>query len=128
MTEIMKEMLRPEFVNRIDEVVVYRRLAKENASAILDIYLTEVDERLQEQHITLDVSQSVKDLIVERGFSRELGARALRRTMERLLEDELAEAMLRGEVSDGKNICAELQSDKIVFTEIAQPVPEEVET
>ena len=128
MTEIMKEILRPEFVNRVDEVVVYRRLTKENASAILDIYLKDVEKQLHEQHITLEVSQSVKDLIVDRGFSRELGARALRRTAERLLEDELAEAMLRGDVTEGKDIRADLRSDKIVFTEVIQPVPEEVET
>ena len=116
MTGIMKELFRPEFINRIDETVVYRRLNRENARAILEIYLADIACKLQEQSITLELSAQVKEQIIDEGFSQDTGARILRRTVERLVEDPLAETILRGEAGPGDSIAAQLRKGKIAFT------------
>ena len=113
MTRKMKDMLRPEFLNRVDEVIVYRQLSEQNAHTILDIYLDEVQSQLQEQHIELEIDQDVKDKMVRQGFDKLTGARSLRRSMERLLEDPLAEEILRGNVEN--KIRAVVKDDEVSF-------------
>jgi len=125
MTDLMKNMFSPEFVNRVDDVIVFRRLTREVAFDILELYLKDVQDRLNEKGVTLNVTQSVRDEIVAKGFSRDSGARALQRTVERMLEDVLAEEMLRGKIGPGATIRAKMSKGKVIFSKIESIEKEE---
>ena len=109
----MKKTFRPEFLNRVDEVIVFRALNEQEIRQIVDLQLTKVEERLKDRNIHLDVSSEVKDLIAEEGFSREFGARPLRRVIERKLETLLSEKILEGKIADGDWVSVTLENDKI---------------
>ncbi|NES84195.1 MAG: AAA domain-containing protein, partial [Moorea sp. SIO2B7] len=100
--EDLKQYFRPEFLNRLDEIIVFRQLRKDEIKQIADILLQEVRDRLLEQReIVLQVSEQFKERVVEEGYNPSYGARPLRRAIMRLLEDSLAEAILSGEIKDG---------------------------
>ncbi len=99
--DYLKQYFRPEFLNRLDEIIVFRQLTKDEVKLIADIMLREVSARLLEQGITLEVTERFKDRLVQDGYDPSYGARPLRRVIMRLLEDSLAEAMLAGQVGDG---------------------------
>jgi ATP-dependent Clp protease ATP-binding subunit ClpC len=94
--EEMKNNFRPEFLNRVDDIIVFRGLTPENIKAIIDIELAKLCKRLAEKGLKLVLTEEAKDLIIGEGYSTEYGARPLRRAIEHLLEDPLAEDMLRG--------------------------------
>jgi len=99
--EDLKQFFRPEFLNRLDEIIVFRQLKKEEVKQIADIMLREIATRLLEQGIVLKVTERFKDHLVKEGYDPSYGARPLRRAIMRLLEDSLAEAMLSGQVGNG---------------------------
>ena len=99
---ILKKELRPEFINRIDEIIVFKKLSEEEIRQIIDIMINQVLERLKEKNITVEVNDSVKDFIAQKGTDKSLGARPLRRTIQNLLEDTLAEGILDGKISPEK--------------------------
>ncbi|HEB83412.1 MAG TPA: ATP-dependent Clp protease ATP-binding subunit, partial [Bacteroidetes bacterium] len=115
MVKTAEELFRPEFLNRLDEIIVFRRLEKEHILQIEDIYLEEINERLKDRSIVLELDAKAKEFLCEKGFSENTGARTLRRAVERLLEDPLAEEMLKGTVQDGDRVRVRVKSDKIVF-------------
>jgi len=92
--EELKQYFRPEFLNRLDEIIVFRQLTKDEVKQIADILLREVVIRLTEQGITLEVTERFKDRLVEEGYNPSYGARPLRRAIMHLLEDSLAEEIL----------------------------------
>ena len=91
-----KKVFKPEFLNRLTEIVIFRQLLKEHMGAIVDLELEKVSERLKERKLKLDVSQEAKEFLIEHGYDNKLGARPLRRAVEKYLEDNLAEALLAG--------------------------------
>ncbi|HEY9613528.1 ATP-dependent Clp protease ATP-binding subunit [Allocoleopsis sp.] len=99
--EELKQYFRPEFLNRLDEIIVFRQLNRDEVKEIADIMLKEVFGRLNEQGITLEVTERFKDRLVEEGYNPAYGARPLRRAIMRLLEDVLAEQILGGHIKDG---------------------------
>ena len=99
--EELKQYFRPEFLNRLDEIIVFRQLTKDEVKEISDILLKEVFGRLTEQGITLEVTERFKDRLVEEGYNPSYGARPLRRAIMRLLEDTLAEEILSGRLGEG---------------------------
>ena len=99
--EELKQYFRPEFLNRLDEIIVFRQLTKDEVKEIADILLKEVFGRLSEQGIELEVTARFKDRLVEEGYNPSYGARPLRRAIMRLLEDTLAEEILSGRLGDG---------------------------
>ncbi len=99
--EELKQYFRPEFLNRLDEIIVFRQLSKEEVKEIADILLKDVFTRLTEQEITLEVTEKFKDRLVEEGYNPSYGARPLRRAIMRLLEDVLAEEILSGRLGEG---------------------------
>ena len=114
--EVMEEVkreLRPEFINRIDEIIVFHKLNDEEISKIIDIMLKEVTKRLNEQKIKIEIDKSVKDLIASKGIDKAYGARPLRRTIQNLLEDSLAEEILDGHLQKGKPAKIVAAGDKI---------------
>ncbi|RUR84667.1 ATP-dependent Clp protease ATP-binding subunit ClpC [Chlorogloeopsis fritschii PCC 6912] len=99
--EELKQYFRPEFLNRLDEIIVFRQLSKEEVMQIADIMLKEVFGRLTEKGITLEVSDRFKERLLQEGYNPSYGARPLRRAIMRLLEDSLAEEILSGRVKEG---------------------------
>ena len=123
--EEIKGYFRPEFINRVDEIIVFRQLNKEEVTSIADILLREISERLQqEREITLEVTEQFKERIVEEGYSSTYGARPLRRAIMRLLEDSLAEAILHNQVNAGDTAVVDVNDDgevKVLPSQQRQP-------
>lgn len=116
MLEEMKKLFRPEFLNRVDEIIVFHHLTKEEILQIADIYLKRVNEQAGANGLTVELSDAVKDFLVEQGYDPNLGARPLRRAVQRYIEDPLSEELLLGRFQSGDTIVADLDSDKnIVF-------------
>ena len=111
MTDEMKKLFRPEFLNRVDEVIVFGHLRKEEILEIADLYLKRVNEQAAAMEITIELSEGVKDLLVNEGYDPNLGARPLRRAVQRFIEDPLSEEMLLGRFHAGDHIVAELAPD-----------------
>ncbi|APB34389.1 ATPase with chaperone activity, ATP-binding subunit [Gloeomargarita lithophora Alchichica-D10] len=109
--EELKQYFRPEFLNRIDEIIVFRQLTKPEVKQIADILLNEVFGRLAEQGITLQVTEAFKDRLVEEGYNPSYGARPLRRAIMRLLEDSLAEEVLSGRIREGDTATVDVDAD-----------------
>jgi ATP-dependent Clp protease ATP-binding subunit ClpC len=99
--EGLKRAFRPEFLNRIDQVVVFSALTRENLRQIVDLMLQEVAARLREQGITLEVGDDVRAFLMDEGYSEEYGARPLRRAIQSHVDDALADAILAGELQSG---------------------------
>ena len=112
-TEEMKKAFRPEFLNRIDETIVFSHLSKEEIRQIVDLMLKDLFKRLTEKELTVDVTDEVKDHLAEAGYSEAYGARPLRRLIQRKIEDMLAEEILSGKYAPGDTIRLILVDDKI---------------
>jgi ATP-dependent Clp protease ATP-binding subunit ClpC len=112
----LKRIFNPEFLNRVDESIVFYPLSKKEISQIVEIQLKDVQNRLIDRNIHLLISQQVKDYIVDQGFDPVLGARPLRRAIQRLVEDRLAEEFLNDRFHDGDSIRLDLENDQIVFS------------
>ena len=123
--EELKQYFRPEFLNRLDEIIVFRQLNKEEVKEISEILLKEVFARLTEKEITLQVTDKFKERLVEEGYNPAYGARPLRRAIMRLLEDVLAEEILSGRVGEGDVAVVDIGEDgkvQVVSNEKQQPV------
>ncbi len=107
-----KKVFKPEFLNRLTEIVIFRQLLKEQMGAIVDLELDKVSERLKERKLKLDVSEEAKDFLIEHGYDNKLGARPLRRAVEKYLEDNLAEALLSGDIRKSVPIQVLLHEDE----------------
>ncbi len=109
--EELKQYFRPEFLNRLDEIIVFRQLTKPEVKEIADILLNEVFKRLLEKNISLQVTERFKDRLVEEGYNPSYGARPLRRAIMRLLEDSLAEEILSGKIKDEDTIVVDVNEE-----------------
>ncbi len=112
--EELKSYFRPEFLNRLDEIIVFRQLSKDEVKEISEILLKEVFQRLTEQEITLEVTDKFKDRLVDEGYNPAYGARPLRRAIMRLLEDVLAEEILSGRLGEGDNAVVDIDEENNV--------------
>ena len=113
MAELKKEF-KPEFINRIDEIIVFHKLTKEEIKQIAEIMLKEVRNRLEEKEITIEIDDKAKELIVKKGTDEKYGARPLRRAIQTLIEDKIAEAIIEGNIKNKAVITAEDENIKIV--------------
>ncbi len=111
----LKKHFKPEFLNRVDEVVVFNKLGKDDISKIVDIQLKTLANRLQDKKIELNVTAKAKDYLREAGFDTVYGARPLKRAIQKLIQDPLSTMILNGEIKDGRSIKIDLQGDKIIF-------------
>jgi ATP-dependent Clp protease ATP-binding subunit ClpC len=117
--EELKQFFRPEFLNRLDEIIVFRQLSKDEVKEIADILLNEIDKRLVEKNISIQVTEGFKEHLVKEGFDPSYGARPLRRALMRLLEDVLAEEMLSGRVKAGDRAYLDVNEEgKVVISTI----------
>ena len=112
--EALKKELRPEFINRIDEIIVFHKLTDEEIDKIIDIMLKEVVGRLKDQKIEIELEPSVKKLIASKGIDKNFGARPLRRTIQSVLEDSLAEEILDGKLKKNKVNKIGIKDEKVV--------------
>ena len=112
--EELKQYFRPEFLNRLDEIIVFRQLNRDEVKLIADIMLLEVFKRMQEKGISLSVTESFKERLVEEGYNPSYGARPLRRAVMRLLEDSLAEEFLSGRLTEGDAALVDVNEEKQV--------------
>ncbi|MBA0678505.1 hypothetical protein Goari_019847 [Gossypium aridum] len=110
-TEELKQYFRPEFLNRLDEMIVFRQLTKLEVKEIADIMLKEVFDRLKDKEIELQVTERFRERVVEEGYNPSYGARPLRRAIMRLLEDSMAEKMLAREIKEGDSVIVDVDSD-----------------
>jgi len=114
-TEELKKSFRPEFLNRIDEVIVFRSLTQEDVKEIVDLMMVRVREQLKAKDIDIELSDAAKTLLAKEGYDVSLGARPLRRTIQRLVEDPLSEKLLWKEFRAGQTIIVDVHDDEIVF-------------
>jgi ATP-dependent Clp protease ATP-binding subunit ClpC len=130
MLEEAKRSFKPEFLNRIDDIMVFRPLTREHVSEILDLELNKVQARLLHRGgVNLELSDDSREFLIEKGFDAEFGARPMRRAVEKHLEDPLAEEILRGNLEETHTIIAEVDADRLTFrsVEVKAEEPELVE-
>ena len=111
----LKDVFRPEFLNRIDETIVFDSLAEPELIQIVDLMLKDTIKALNEKNITMDVTENAKKYILEKGTNTTFGARPLRRAIQRYLEDEISEKILRSEIKNGQNIIVDLENEELIF-------------
>lgn len=111
--EMLKEHFRPEFLNRIDDIIVFKALAKEELREIVDLQLREVTSEVKEKKMSLEIDDEVKALLVKEGFDEKYGARPLRRTIQRMIEDEIAELYIRKLIQEGNLLKAVIEENKV---------------
>ena len=114
--ESLKKVFKPEFLNRIDDSIVFHSLEETHITEIVDLMLKEIEGRLKENEMTIEVSPEVKALIAKEGFDSEYGARPLRRAIQRMIEDALADELLKGEFKAGDHIKVSEAEGKIVIS------------
>jgi len=110
----LKNSFKPEFLNRIDDIIVFGKLSKEDVKQIIELMLKEVKNRLKDKEIDLEVDESVKELISQKGVDSGYGARPLRRAIQNLLEDAIAESFLDGRIKQGSNAVAKVEDGKVL--------------
>ena len=113
--EEVKKTFRPEFLNRLDEIVVFHPLTKEQIKKIIEILIMDTKKRLREKKMDLVLSEAAQELLVEKGFDPVYGARPLRRAIQRYIEDPLSEEVLRGRFEPGDTIMVVRQDEKLSF-------------
>ena len=126
--EEVKKTFNPEFINRIDEIVVFHALSKEHIRQILNLALGEIDDKLAEKELSLNLTEAAKDFLIEKGFDAKFGARPLLRTLQRELEDPLAECMLKNHYTPGTQIMVDFNKEtgKLTFSGVAAKEPAQV--
>ena len=112
----LRKAFRPEFLNRVDEIIVFDPLSREQLTAVVDLLLAHLRELVKGQGMTLTVSEAAKEYVVEHGYDAEYGARPLKRAIQRLVENPLSGALLRAEFEQGDTIKADLVDGSLAFT------------
>ena len=113
--EALRQTFRPEFLNRIDEIVVFESLNKEQLLQIIDLMLEDTKKALSDKDIILEISNEAKDYLLEKGTDLKYGARPLRRAIERHIEDELSEKILKQELKNGQTVHILIKDEKLFF-------------
>ena len=124
--EEAKRVFKPEFLNRISDIVFFRPLDKNDLIKIVEIEITKFAKRLVERKITLEFTAEAKSLLIDKGYDEKYGARPLRRAVEHYVEDPLAEALLRGDVKEGEAVLVERDGEKLTFKQKTPPEATEV--
>lgn len=113
--EELKKTFRPEFLNRVDEIIVFHQLEQEHLKQIVELMLKSLLTRVKEMNINVEVTERAKVLLAEKGYDQAYGARPLRRAIQKMVEDQLSEEMLKGEIKQGSNVLIDAEEDRLVF-------------
>jgi ATP-dependent Clp protease ATP-binding subunit ClpC len=124
--EELKKSFRPEFLNRIDEVIVFHSLTQDDVKQIVDLLMKRVEEQLKAKDIDIELTEAAKVLLAEKGYDQALGARPLRRTIQRMVEDPLAEKLLYKEFRAGETVIVDARDGEVVFEGGAAVLPPDV--
>ena len=111
----LKDVFRPEFLNRVDEVISFDPLTRDQLLQIVDLMLNDTKKALSDKDITMEVTPKAKDFLLEKGTDIKFGARPLRRAIQRYVEDELSEMILRNTLQDGQQVKVDFENDKLKF-------------
>ena len=114
--EELKQNFRPEFLNRVDEVIVFPQLTRDELIAIIDMFIKRLDERLDDRDLKLTLTTTAKEKLIDLGYEPSMGARPLRRVVQREIEDQISERILNGEISFASDILVDFVGDEFVFT------------
>lgn len=110
-----KRVFKPEFLNRLNDLVIFKSLGRDDMKTIVELELRNLSNRLKDKEITFTITDSVKSFLIEKGYDEKYGARPLRRAIENHFEDSLAESILSGDIKPGDPICVDLEKDKLIF-------------
>ncbi len=121
--EEAKKAFKPEFINRLDDIIVFHQLVRTDLMEIVELEVGKVLERVKNKEVYLELDQSAKDLLIEKGYDPQYGARPMRRAVERYLEDPFAEELLRGQLKSGDTVHVSAADGKLVF-KVAEPQPQ----
>jgi len=126
--EELKQHFRPEFLNRVDDIIVFHQLERDEIFKIVDLMVAKVDDRLKDRDMGIEVREAAKELLAKRGYDPVLGARPLRRTIQREIEDNLSEKILFGELRPGQIVIVDTEGsgEDVKFTFTGVPKPESV--
>ncbi|NLO92861.1 MAG: ATP-dependent Clp protease ATP-binding subunit [Clostridiaceae bacterium] len=113
--EALKKTFRPEFLNRVDEIIVFHPLSRDEIKQICGLMLNETAKRMEQNNINITFTDEVKDFLAEKGYDKTFGARPLKRTIQEHIEDKLAEAILDGKVKEGDSVSISYDGEKVVF-------------
>jgi ATP-dependent Clp protease ATP-binding subunit ClpC len=119
--EELKRSFRPEFLNRIDEIIVFHSLSREDVKSIVDLMIRRLEEQLQSKDVEIELTDRAKEVLAEKGYDPALGARPLRRTIQRMVEDPLSEKLLYKEFTAGQTIIVDARDGEIVFEAASRP-------
>ncbi|MBI3763010.1 MAG: AAA family ATPase, partial [Chloroflexi bacterium] len=122
LTDQLKKVFRPEFLNRVDAQIVFRALNREEINQIVDLEVAKVSKRLMDHHITFELTQAAKDFLGEKGYHPDYGARPLKRVIQQRIEDALSDGLLAGKYHDGDTLRIDVKDGEIVMA--SQPVSE----
>jgi ATP-dependent Clp protease ATP-binding subunit ClpB len=114
-TEALRANFKPEFLNRIDEIIIFQNLTPEQISEIVAIQVAKLSSRLAGRDIKLGLSDAAMSLIAEKGYDPVYGARPLKRVIQQVIENPLSMEILKGDIAEGARLCAEVEGDRIVF-------------
>ena len=114
-TEALRASFKPEFLNRIDEIIIFHNLSPQQIGEIVDIQIMQLSTRLAENHIELVLADGAKEFIVEKGYDPVYGARPLRRVIQKYIENQLSMEILSGTITAGSRIRADVEEDRIIF-------------
>ena len=113
-TDALKQIFKPEFLNRIDEVIVFTELSKPELKKIIDLMLKDVISKIESKDMNITISEDVKDIILEQGYSSQYGARPLRKTIQRLIENPLTDNYLSGKYSKNTSVNIYVKDNQVV--------------
>jgi ATP-dependent Clp protease ATP-binding subunit ClpB len=119
---ILRDQFRPEFLNRVDEVIVFRALTEQQIKAIVDIQLQRLERRLADRRVKLVVTDEARTLLAQRGWDPVYGARPLKRAIQRLVQDPLAMMLLQGKFSEGDSVEVGAAAGELTFSKGTAPV------
>jgi ATP-dependent Clp protease ATP-binding subunit ClpC len=120
LSESLKKVFRPEFINRLDSVIVFRALNKDDIRQIVGLELAKVTERLVEHEVTLTASEAALDLLAQQGYDPEMGARPLRRVIQQKVEDPLSDSLLSGTFHEGDTILVDAAGEEVVLKRVPE--------
>jgi ATP-dependent Clp protease ATP-binding subunit ClpC len=118
-----KKVFKPEFLNRLTDIIVFHSLTRENLTKIVELEVKKVGDRLKERKIVLQVAKPAMEFLIEKGYDPQYGARPLKRAIERYVEDPLAEEIIRGAIKDGDTVAIDLKDGALTFTPTGTPSP-----
>jgi ATP-dependent Clp protease ATP-binding subunit ClpC len=118
----LKKTFRPEFLNRIDEIIIFHPLTEEHIKQIVDLLKKDLEKRLADRKVTLELTEAAKSWLAREGYDPSYGARPLRRAIQRHVENPLSKKILNGEFSEGDTVLVDLSNEELVFTKSKEPI------